>query len=176
MAFTIPEGLDENLYGLAWMIGRWEGAGKGTSPTEGDFEYGQTLDIAHNGGPYLHYLSQLFELDEHGDAIRTRSMESGFWKADGKGGLEVVMCHPEGYAEVWYGHIDGAKIELVTDGVMRTQNAATPYTGGQRLYGNVEGDLLWTYDRATENTPLQPYLWARLHRGDLAPVVDEPTA
>ncbi|REB80659.1 FABP family protein, partial [Cutibacterium acnes] len=28
----------------------------------------------------------------------------------------------------------------------------------------VEGDLLWTFDRATVDAPLQPYMWARLKR------------
>ena len=47
---------------------------------------------------------------------------------------------------------------------MRTTTADVEYTGGQRLYGQVEGDLLWTFDRATTNHQLQPYLWARLQR------------
>ena len=57
------------------------------------------------------------------------------------------MCHPNGFAEVWYGKITGAKIELSTDAVVRTATAED-YSAGQRLYGNVEGDLLWTFDKA----------------------------
>jgi|GEM_PF-4025478 len=58
----------------------------------------------------------------------------------------------------------GAQIDLGTDAVARTEEALVPYTGGQRLYGQVEGDLLWTFDRATVDAPLQPYMWARLKR------------
>ncbi|SKF95793.1 Domain of uncharacterised function (DUF1794) [Mycobacteroides abscessus subsp. abscessus] len=47
---------------------------------------------------------------------------------------------------------------------MRTSTASVEYTGGQRLYGSVEGDLLWTFDRATTEQPLQSHLWARLKR------------
>lgn len=162
--FEIPEGLNPALYRLAWMVGRWEGHGRGNWPGEGEFEYGQQVDISHNGGEYLYYVSQLFNLDEEGKPTSTRSMETGFWRPLDNGDVEVVLTHPEGYAEVWFGRIDGAKIELTTDGVMRTQSAATPYTGGQRLFGNVEGSLLWTFDRATEDQPLQSYLWARLER------------
>ena len=43
-------------------------------------------------------------------------------------------------------------------------SSAVEYTGGHRLYGNVESDLLWTFDRATTDVALQPYLWARLQR------------
>ena len=78
-------------------------------------------------------------------------METGFWRPQPDGGLEVVMCHPAGIAEVWYGTIAGAKIELATDAVVRTATAED-YTAGQRLYGNVEGDLLWTFDKAAGGT------------------------
>ena len=163
MPFQIPEGLHSDLVGVAWMVGRWEGIGKGTYPGIPDFEFGQQIDFAHNGENYLHYLSQTFEIGPDGKAIRPLSMETGFWRPKHDGTIEVVMCHPSGYAEVWYGAITGAKIELTTDAVVRT-SSAEDYTAGQRLYGNVEGDLLWTFDKAAHGQPLQSYLWARLKR------------
>lgn len=163
MPFEIPEGLAPALMPLAWMIGRWEGTGKGTYPGTDDFEFGQQIDFAHNGDGYLHYLSQTFEVDAEGLAVKPLSMETGFWRPQPDGGIEVVMCHPDGYAEVWYGTIKGARIELSTDAVVRTASASE-YTAGQRLYGNVEGDLLWTFDKAALGHPLQSNLWARLRR------------
>ena len=41
---------------------------------------------------------------------------------------------------------------------------AKEYVGGKRLYGNVEGDLLYAYDMAAMGQPVQPHLWARLER------------
>lgn len=163
MPFEIPDNLSPELVGLAWMIGRWEGTGKGSWPGTGDFEYGQQIEIAHNGANYLHYLSQTFEVDHDGQPVRPLSMETGFWLPHGDGEIDLVLAHPEGYAEIWYGKSDGAKIELTTDAVMRTKDAEA-VTGGQRLYGNVEGDLLWTWDKVTTEVPLQAYLWARLQR------------
>lgn len=170
--FEIPEGLNPELMALAWMVGRWEGVGKGTWPGEGDFDYAQIIDFSHNGGPYLHYLSQTFELDADGAIGKPRSMETGFWRPLKDASLEVVMCHPDGYAEVWFGAIKQAQIRLTTDAVARTATSAEPYTGGQRLYGSVEGDLLWTFDRATTEHTLQPYMWARLTRA-VTPTVEE---
>ena len=145
------------------MIGRWEGSGKATYPGSEDYDFGQQLDFAHNGQDYLHYLSQTFELGEDGAPMRSLSMETGFWRPQADGSLEVVMCHPAGYAEVWYGQITGPKIELATDAVVRTATAEE-YAAGQRLYGYVEGDLLWTFDKAAQGQPLQSHMWARLRR------------
>lgn len=163
MAFEIPSDLHPDLVGLAWMVGRWEGTGKSSYPDTEDREFAQQIEISHNGDNYLHYLSQTFETDAEGSPVRPLEMETGFWRPSQDGSLEVVMCHQAGYVEVWYGHISGAKIELATDAVMRTPTAAD-YTAGQRLYGNVEGDLLWTFDRAAGGHPLQSYQWGRLRR------------
>lgn len=163
MPFEIPEGLHPDLVALAWLIGRWEGTGRGTYPGTEDFAFGQQIDFAENGSNYLHYLSQTFEMGDNGRAVRPLSMETGFWRPQSTGSLEVVLCHPTGYAEVWYGQATGAKIELATDAVVRT-SSADDYSAGQRLYGLVEGDLLWTFDKAALGQPLQTNLWARLQR------------
>jgi hypothetical protein len=123
MSFELPADLHPDLTSIAWMIGRWEGSGKATYPGTEDFDFGQQIDFAHNGGNYLHYLSQTFEVDDQGLAIKPLGMETGFWRPQSDGSLEVVMCHAAGYAEVWYGSISGAKIELVTDAVVRTASA-----------------------------------------------------
>jgi hypothetical protein len=163
VAFEIAEGLHPDLMPIAWLVGRWEGTGKATYPGTGDFDFGQQVDFAHNGGPYLHYLSQIFEMDAEGRAVRALGMETGFWRPQPSGKLEVVLCHPDGFAEVWYGSVAGAKIELSTDAVVRTASA-DDYSAGQRLYGTVEGDLLWTFDKAAAGHPLQSHMWARLRR------------
>jgi hypothetical protein len=163
VADETSDGLHSSLRSLAWMIGRWEGNGKATYPGSEDYDFGQQIDFAHNGQDYLHYLSQTFELGGDGTPVRSLSMETGFWRPQEDGSLEVVMCHPAGYAEVWYGLITGPKIELVTDAVVRTATAEE-YAAGQRLYGHVEGDLLWTFDKAAQGQPLQSHMWARLRR------------
>jgi len=47
--------------------------------------------------------------------------------------------------------------------VVRTESAKE-YTAGKRLYGLVEGHLLWAYDMAAMGQPLQPHLSATLKR------------
>ena len=163
MPFEIPDDLHPDLTALAWLVGRWEGTGRGSYPGIEDFQFGQQVDFAHNGENYLHYLSQTFELDDEGVATKPLSMETGFWRPQVDGTVEVVLAHPGGYAEVWYGNITGAKIELATDAIVRTASAEE-YNAGTRLYGYVEGDLLWTFDKAAAGQPLQSHLWGRLKR------------
>ena len=50
-----------------------------------------------------------------------------------------------------------------TDVVARTASAKE-YTAGHRLYGLVDGDLLWAYDMAAMGQPLQSHISARLKR------------
>ena len=59
--------------------------------------------------------------------------------------------------------ITGARVELTTDVVARTESAKE-YTGGTRLYGLVEGDLLYRYDMAAVGQPLTAHLSARLKK------------
>ena len=51
-----------------------------------------------------------------------------------------------------------------TDTVVRADDASVAYTAGQRLYGQVNSDLLWTFDRSVEGDALKPYMWAQLKR------------
>ncbi len=82
-------------------------------------------------------------------------------KPEGK--VEVVMAHNTGFTEIWYGTAGEARMEIVTDAIARTETAKE-YTGGKRLYGYVEGDLLYAFDMAAMGQALQPHIWARLQR------------
>jgi len=50
-----------------------------------------------------------------------------------------------------------------TAGVAFTETAKE-VTSGSRIYGNVEGDLMYAYDMAAAGQELQPHTWARLKR------------
>ncbi|MDQ1655040.1 MAG: hypothetical protein QOD41_123, partial [Cryptosporangiaceae bacterium] len=77
--------------------------------------------------------------------------------------LEVVIAHPTGIAEIYVGSIDGLKVELSTDAVARTATAKE-VAANHRLYGLVEGALLYAIDMAAMGKPLTPHLSARLER------------
>ena len=155
--------LPPELVPYAWLIGTWAGAGVGGYPTIQGFQFGQEVTFAHDGRPFLSYWSRSWLLDELGQPVEPLAMESGFWRPQPDGTVEVTMAHPTGIVEIWMGRIDGAKVELSTDIVARTVTAKE-YTSAQRLYGLVEGELLWAMDMTAVGQPMTSHVSARLRR------------
>src|SRR3954451_4662856 len=151
------------LVPLAWLIGTWAGAGVGGYPTVEEFRFGQEVVFTRDTRPFLSYTSRTWLLDEDGTPGRPLGTEAGFWRPQPEGALEVALSHPTGYSELWIGTVDGPRIELRTDVVVRTATAKE-YSAGHRLYGLVEGDLAWAFDMAAVGQPIQPHVSARLKR------------
>jgi hypothetical protein len=160
----IPTDLAPQLVPVSWLLGTWRGVGVGGYPDVPEFRFGQELTFTElPGKPFVHHLSRSWLLDEEGNQVRALAQETGYWRPDADGAIELVLAHPTGFAEIWLGRADGAKIELQTDVVARTETAKE-YTAGHRLYGLVGGDLLWAYDMAAMGKQLQPHLSATLKR------------
>jgi hypothetical protein len=145
---------------LLFLLGRWEGAGVGGYPTIESFQFGQEIVFSHNGKPFLIYASRSWLLDDEG---RPLSTETGYWRPQPDGQVEVLLAHPTGITEIYLGQVTGTKIEMSTDVVART-SSAKEVTAGHRLYGMVGPDLAWAYDMAAVGQPLQPHLSAQLKR------------
>jgi hypothetical protein len=155
--------LDRALLPLAFLIGTWRGVGVGGYPGTESFRFGQELILTHAGAPVVNYVSRSWLLDDEGAVVEAAAGESGYWRMSDAGDLEAVLAHSSGVAEIWVGDVTGTKIELATDLVARTASA-WEVTAGHRLYGLVEGDLLYAYDLAAVDQPLTSYLSARLRR------------
>ena len=85
--------------------------------------------------------------------------------ADGGFDLEVSIVHPGGVSELYLGQVKGPRIDLATDAVMRT-SGAKDYAAATRLYGLVEGHLLWAWDIAALGQDLRTHASARLAKAD----------
>ena len=148
---------------LSFLLGRWEGAGVVGYPTIESVNFGQEITFSHNGKPFLSYASRTWLLAEDGSIGRPLATETGFWRPQPDGVVEVVLAHPTGITEIYIGQQTGTKIELVTDAVVRT-STAKEVTAGKRLYGLIGTDLGWAYDMAAVGQPLQSHVSAQLKR------------
>ncbi|SCE90630.1 protein of unknown function [Micromonospora coriariae] len=156
------------LDGLLPYIGLWRGRGKGGFPTIEDFDYAQEIRISHDGRPFLHYESRAWILDEQSQPVRPAGREVGWWRpvlVDGRATdeLEALLTTPTGVMELHLGKRTGTQVEFATDAVVRTATAKE-VTGGHRLFGIVEGALLYAQEMAAMGHPLSAHLSARLVR------------
>src|SRR6195952_4539544 len=165
MPFEIPDNIHPRCARLAWLIGTWAGNGHGQSPTIEPFQFGQELIFQQDGRPFIQYVSRAWITDAAGNLVREGAQESGFLRPQEDDTLEVVMAHNTGFVETWYGevHPDQPRFEIITDAVVRTATAKE-YVGGKRLYGYVDGDLLYAFDMAAMGQEPQPHPHAKLKR------------
>jgi hypothetical protein len=163
VAVELRADLPAELVPVAWLLGTWRGVGVGGYPTIEEFRFSQEVTFSEVGKPYLHYLSRSWLLDDEGNEVRPLAQETGYWRPQPDGSVEVLLAHPTGFVEIWLGTVEPAKIELQTDVVARTDSAKA-YVAGHRLYGLVDGKLLWAYDMVAVDQPLQPHLSATLQR------------
>lgn len=157
--------LHPSLRALLPLVGTWRGVGKGGYPTINDFDYGQQVRFAHDGRPFLSYEARAWLLDSTGSVLRPAAREVGWWRAGAEPDrFEVLLAHPTGLVEVYVGQARGpTQWELSSDVVARTASAKE-VTANHRLYGIVEGELMYAIDMAAVGQPLIPHLSARLTR------------
>ena len=181
MAFVLPEGLAPEVYPLAWLVGTWRGEGVVAYPGIEEATFSQELVVTSDGGPYLAYSSAIRLVEVPDDAsgldgepapAAVWASESGYWRVPperpddvppGRHPVELLVADPSGHVAVYVGAVGNGRIDLVSDLVARTATGAD-VTAGRRLYGLVNGELMWAHDLAAFGQPLQSYASARLSR------------
>lgn len=81
------------------------------------------------------------------------------------GGFEITgsIVHSDGISELYLGEVNGPRIDIATDAVVRPEGGKD-YASATRLYGLVEGHLLWAWDISAFGAPLRSHASARLAR------------
>lgn len=84
---------------------------------------------------------------------------------NGDGGFDITatIVHPGGISELYYGQIKGPQIQLATDAVMRSAGSKD-YTAATRIFGLVNGDLLWRWDVSAGGKTLEAHASAALSK------------
>ena len=159
-----------------------------------EHEFGQRVSFSHDGLHYLNYTSTTWLLDaeqtplnaeagywrlhrpalagDPGPALLPGVGERPYATSEAVESLrtsrddfeiEVALIHPTGISELYLGRVKGPRIDLQTDAVMRSASAKE-YSAATRMYGLVDGRLLWAWDIAALGNDLRTHASGTLGR------------
>lgn len=162
------------------------------NPDRADQEFTQSVEFSYDNQSVLGYVSKSTlsdgtslptevgfwrlaktpESSDHGPGllpgtgeklITTHEQLETLRNKDGGFDIEVSILHPSGISELYIGQIKGARVDLATDAVLRSQSSKD-YRAATRMFGLVEGALLWVWDIAALGNPMASHASARLER------------
>jgi hypothetical protein len=156
-----------DLLSLLPLLGEWHGEGVMTGGSAGsaqDVRFGQWSRFSHDGRGFLAYESRTWRLSDDGAVVGPDVRESGFWRPRGDDDVELLVAGPGGIVEIYVGRArTTTSWELTSDVIARTPDAPA-VDRAARLYGIVDGALMYAIDRAAPGEPLRPTMSARLER------------
>jgi hypothetical protein len=161
-------------------------------PDKADQEFTQSVEFSYDNQSVLGYVSKSTlsdgtslptevgfwrlaktpESSDHGPgllpgtgakSITTHEQLETLRNKDGGFDIEVSILHPSGISELYIGQTKGARVDLATDAVLRSQSSKD-YRAATRMFGLVEGALLWVWDIAALGNPMASHASARLER------------
>jgi len=188
MPFVLPdpEGMAPEVYPLAWLVGAWRGEGVVDYPGIDEAAFTQDIVFGHDGGPYLSYSSTIRLVEVPADPAAlvdpdaavpdgpVWQTESGYWRVpperpadhgltDDQHPVELLVADPSGHVGLFVGAVGKGRIDLVSDVIARAASGAD-VSAEKRLYGLVNGELMWAHDIAAFGHPMQSYASGRLSR------------
>ena len=159
--------VDEALLSVLPLLGEWHGEGVLSGAAAGsdqDLRFGQWVRFSHDGRGFLAYETRTWRLTDDGEIVGPATRESGFWRPRGQDDVELLVANPDGLVELYVGRArTTTSWELTSDVLARTPDAPA-VTRAVRLYGIVDGALMYAIDRAGGDEPLRPTMSARLER------------
>lgn len=173
MTFSIPTDLAPEVYPLAWLVGAWSGPGVIEYPSIERTDVRADVTFTHDGGPYLLYEQTLTTVRDEGDGTIWAS-ERGYWRVppqapegvtvgENQFPVEVMLADASGSIALYVGVVGNGRIDLATDLMART-STAPDVAGATRLYGHVQGELMFAHDLAAFGNELQSYVSGRMSR------------
>lgn len=146
------------MHALEFLLGTWEGEGRGEYPTIESFTYREHVTFSHVGKPFVFY--QQKTSSPQGQPLHA---EVGYFRVPESGVVELVIAQPTGMAEMHTGRVVGTDIELSAQEVVRTPSAKS-VTAVKRSI-SVDGDVMkYRLDMAAVGQPIQFHLEATLRR------------
>lgn len=153
--------LHDDVAPAAFLLGTWEGTGRGDYPTVSPFEYRERTRWSHDGRPFLVYEQRTWR-GVDGREVPAH-FESGFWRVFPDGRVEASIAQTGGVVEIAVGVVDGEHLALASSAVSLAP-AAKPVTRLWRSFSLDAGRLTCTTDMAAMGLDRTFHLDARLVR------------
>jgi len=151
------------IISLAPILGVWRGRGEGHYPTIDDFSYLEELTFGHVGKPFV----AMAQKTRDASTELPLHAESGYFRPQDDGTVELVLAQPSGILEVLVGPInstdDGVQLDLASVSVHLSPSAKS-VTGTRRRYVVSGHSMVFDMWMAAVGEPLTHHLSARLDR------------
>jgi hypothetical protein len=161
VAMPDNEGMDWPLHpavqSLGFLLGTWNGRGRGEYPTIEPFAYREIVSFTHVGKPFVAY-TQRTVADDDGRPLHS---EVGYLRSPRQGWVELVVAHPTGVVEVNEGPLTGSSMRLRSSLVGAT-STAKEVSVIERDLDFEPGVLRYSLRMAAVGQPLTHHLEARL--------------
>src|SRR4051812_32751224 len=157
---TGPE-VSEEILSVLPLLGEWHGEGVlSGGGSDADLRFGQWVRFSHDGRGFLAYESRTWRLTDDGAIVGPDARESGFWRPRGNDDVELLVTSPEGVVEIYVGSARTTTSWELAPDVLARPRAAPGVTRAVRLYGIVDGALLYAIDRAGADEAPRPWMSA----------------
>ncbi|KAL2483815.1 fatty acid-binding protein-like protein [Forsythia ovata] len=144
---------------LSYLLGTWRGQGEGSFPTISPFNYTEELKFSHSPNkPVIAYSSKTWKLNTN----QPMHSESGYWRPQIDGTIEVVIAQSTGLVEVQKGRFDAEqRIVKLKSALVGNASKVKEIT---RVFEMGNGELSYVVEMATNLMELQPHLKASLKK------------
>ncbi len=159
---------------LTWLKGSWNGTGEASFPTHDTYRYENTIKVrwleeAFENEPLIHFEEIAWVFEDRGKTFK--HWETGFFKPDNNGSIQLYVCHNTGRVEITYGNylaLDQEnghfKIAFSSQSI-RNDNGTKVATGSRRIISFQDNILRYQLEMSTEDVPhLTHHLSAELNR------------
>lgn len=148
-----------SLSDLAFLVGTWEGEGRGLWAADPPFRYRERVVVDHDGRPFLRYEQRTWSL---ADGV-PRHAELGWLRRAADGTLEMIVSQMTGIADVHSGRLEGRTLTLEAEAIALAPTAKRVTAITRRI--TVEDRTLHYLVRiAMNHEPVADHLEATLRR------------
>ena len=147
---------------VAFLLGEWQGDGRGSYPGMTAFTYREEMRVWHTGKAYLAFEQRTWQTDgEKGG--REIHGELGYLRCLAGGELELMVAMAPGHVEVSTGSVEGTRITLASIGVVDAPSAAS-VSAVTRTWWLEDDVLRYDLEMSALDQPMSWHLAAELRR------------